>query len=133
MLLCCAIIMIAFFFVLFFSKQLMGQFGETFKESVTGNVTYATIERNLEVGAHTYIKEYYDEEIGRGTITITKENLIEHGIQKENDFITTEKDICNGYALVRENDGVLDIEPYIKCGNYITENFQDWRIGDIDE
>lgn len=134
MILCCAVIMIAFFFVIFFSQQLMNQFGETFKESVTGKVTYATIERNLEEGARTYINEYYEEEIGRGTITVLKENLIEYAILKENDFITAEQDVCDGYALIRKNNNdTLRIEPYIKCQNYITEDFQEWRIGEIDE
>lgn len=134
MILCCAIIMIAFFFVVFFSMQLMNTFGETFKESVTGNVTYATIERNLESGARAYINEYYDEEIGRGTITVLKENLIYYDILKESDFVTTEKDACDGYALVRKNsDDSLHVEPYITCDDYITKDFQEWRIGEVDE
>ncbi len=134
MILCSAIILIAFFFVIFFSMQLMNTFGETFKESVTGNVTYATIERNLEQGARAYINEYYMQEIGRGTITILKENLIYYDILNENDFVTTEKDVCDGYALVRKySDNTLKVEPYITCSHYITKDFQEWRIGEINE
>ncbi len=131
MIFCCAIILIFLFVAVFFSIQFMNQFGESFKESVTGNVTYATIERNLEYGAEVYINEYYEEEIGSGTITILKDNLIYYGILKDNDFVTTEKDSCGGYALVRKSEeGTLRVDSYIKCNDYMTKDFQEWRMGE---
>lgn len=133
MILCCAILLIAFFFAIFFSMQLMREFGESFKESVTGKVTYATIERNIVNGANLYMEKYYKEEIGNGTITILTDNLIQYTLIKESDLITSDKDSCKGYALVRENNNVLEIEPYITCSNYITKDFKEWRMGEVYE
>lgn len=131
MILCCAILLISLFFAIFFSMQLMGEFGESFKESVTGKVTYATVERNVTNGALSYMEKYYKEEVGNGTITILTDNLIDYSLLKENDLVTTEKDICYGYALVRKNNkDTLGVSAYIKCNDYITKDFQEWRMGE---
>lgn len=131
MILCCAILLIALFLAVFFSMQLMEEFGESFKESITGKVTYATIERNVTNGALSYMEEYYKDELGNGTITILTDNLVRYDILKESDLVTTEKDICRGYALVKKNNKEdIDVSAYIKCNDYITKDFQEWRMGE---
>ena len=131
MILCCSVLLIAFFFVVFFAMQLQKQFGDSFKESITGKVTYATIERNISVGSLAYIEEYYDNDVGNGTITITTDNLIEYAIIDDEDLITSEKDSCKGYALIRKNkDTSLYSEAFITCQDYTTKDFQHWRMGD---
>lgn len=130
MLLCMAVLLIALFMATFFSMQLMGEFGASFKETLTGKVTYATVERNVKNAATQYIETYYDKEIGRGTITVLASNLIENGLLKKKDMTTTEKDTCSGYALVRKNGDTLDVKPYITCKDYTTKDFQEWRMGE---
>ena len=47
---------------------------------------------------------------------------------------TSDKDTCDGYALVyKEENQDYEIEAYIKCNNYKTNEFQDWRIGEENE
>lgn len=131
MLLCSAIIGIALFFAVFFSMQLMDEFGESFKESITGKVTYATIERNIRNGALSYMEKYYKNEVGEGTISILTDNLIEYETLKESDLITSEKDVCKGYALVRKNNkNTLNVNAYILCNEYKTQEFKEWRMGE---
>ncbi len=134
MILCCAVILIAFFFAIFFCMQLMNAFGENFKESVTGKVTYATIERNIKNGALSYMEKYYENEVGNGTITVLADNLISYAILNENDLVTSENDVCRGYALVRKNNmETLNVDAYIKCNDYITKDFKEWRMGEENE
>ncbi len=134
MILCCSVLLIALFFVVFFAMQFQKQFGDTFKESVTGKVTYSTIERNISNSALIYMREYYDNEIEHGTITITTNNLIEYEIMDEKDLFTSDNDVCTGYALVRKNkDNSLYSEAYITCQNYETKDFQQWRLGEYIE
>ena len=131
MILCSAIILIALFFVVAFSTQLMREFGPSFKESITGKVTYATIERNINNATLSYMDKYYKNEIGTGTITILTDNLIEYNLLKDTDLVTSENDICSGYALVRKNNNEdLEVETFIKCKDYTTRNFQNWRMGE---
>lgn len=131
MIFCSAILLMALFFTIFFSMQLMDGIGDSFKENLTGKITYATIERNVTNGAMQYMDKYYDNELSSGTVTILTDNLIKYGILKEDDFITYEKDTCTGYALIRKNkENKLYSEPFIKCNNYLSKEFQNWRIGE---
>lgn len=131
MILCSAILIIAFFFVVAFSMQLMNEFGPSFKESITGKVTYATIERNVTNATLSYMDKYYKNEVGTGTITILTDNLIEHNLLKDTDLVTSEKDNCRGYALVRKNNKEdLEVDVYITCNDYTTKDFQNWRMGE---
>ena len=131
MILCSAILIIAFFFVVAFSMQLMNEFGPSFKESITGKVTYATIERNVTNATLMYMDKYYKNEVGTGTITVLTENLVDYGLLKDMDLVTSEKDNCRGYALVRKNNKEdLEVDAYIMCNDYTTKDFQNWRMGE---
>lgn len=133
MILYCSILLIALFFAVFYSQRLMNAVGENFKENVTGKVTYSTVQRNVENAALLYIEKYYGNKIGNGTITVLTENLIDYNVLKENELITSDKDNCKGYALIKKNNkGVLIATPYIQCSDYITENYQSWRLGTFD-
>ncbi len=134
MLLCSSILLIALFFIFFYSSQLMREFGESFKESVTGKVTYATIERNLKKATVEYLEKYYKNEIGTGTLTIVSDRFIQYKLLEESDFVTTENDICKGYVLVKRNEEKsLITEAFLQCEKYKTKDFQDWRMGDVYE
>lgn len=129
MLLYISILLIALFFSTFFILQLKEEFGESFKEMVTGKITYATIERNLEQASIQYIQKFYGENIGNSTIIVLSDNLVSYDILKESDLITSDKDICKGYALIRKSDyDYLDVQSYIICNQYKTKEFQDWRM-----
>ncbi len=130
MIFCSAIILIAFFFVVFYTSQLMEGLGDTFRQNITGNITYSSIEENVEKSALAYMSKYYKNEVGMGTITIKSSNLIQYGILKESDFVTSEKDSCYGYALVRRDGEDLMAEPYITCSKYETDHYQSWRLGE---
>lgn len=126
-----AILIIAFLFVIFFGREFNDGLGDVFKSSIKGNVTYATIENNMKEATLSYMKKYYKEEVGLGTITITTDNLLKYQMLNESDLVTSEKDNCKGYALVKKNEeGNLNAESYIQCKNYETKNYQSWRIGE---
>lgn len=130
MLIYCAIIFIAFLFAIYYVSSLTKDLGDAFKNSISDTITYTSIEENMENAAHTYMDKYYKNEIGSGTITITTDNLITHDILNENDFVTSNKDTCNGYVLVKKELNELQYKAYITCSNYETENYQSWRIGE---
>ena len=126
-----AIFIIAILFIVFFSKQASEGLGDVFKSSIKGNVTYATIENNISEAALSYMKKYYKEEVGLGTITVTTDNLLKYQMINEIDLVTSENDNCKGYVLVKKNgDETLSTESYIQCKNYETKNYQSWRIGE---
>lgn len=127
------IIIMAIFFIVVFSRQASDGFGDIFKESLKGNVTYTTIETNMSEKTLAYMKKYYKEEVGLGTITVTTDNLLKYQMLNEIDLITSEKDTCQGYALVKKNNGTLQAESFIKCNHYETKNYQSWRMGETNE
>lgn len=131
MILFCAMLLVALFFAIFFTNQLMSEFKESFKEGLKEDISYDSIERKIESGAGYYMKNYYKDEVGTGTITILSDNLIKHDLLKNEDLVTSDEDNCKGYALVRKNtDGKLEITPYINCNNYVTKDYQSWRVGE---
>lgn len=127
------IIILAVFFIVVFSRQASDGFGDIFKESIKGNITYSTIETNISEKTLVYMKKYYKEEVGLGTITVTTDNLLKYQMLSESDLITSEKDTCKGYALVKKAGGSLQAQSFIKCTNYETKDYQNWRIGDSNE
>lgn len=129
-----AILLMALFITVFFSMQLTAAFNEPFQKSTLRNVTYSMIEENIVMATSSYMEKYYDSEIGSGTITVKTDNLILYGVLKEEDLVTSTKDICKGYSLVRKNiESGLKIDAYIKCSNYETSNYQNWRMGEFYE
>ena len=133
-----AILIIALFFVVFYSFQFKKEdtiepTKQTTNESIQESITYPTIENKIREATRTYMQKYYDGIIS-GEITIPTSNLIYNHLLEENDLKTSDKDTCDGYALVykKENQD-YEIEAYIKCNNYKTNEFQDWRIGEANE
>lgn len=130
MLICCSVLLVALFVAAFFATRLMGGLGDSLKEMITGKVSYSTIEKNVKKGSLQYIETYYENQIGTGTITILTDNLIQNNILNEEDLTTTDGDVCRGYALVKRENGYLVAVPYIKCSQYETEDFREWRMGE---
>ncbi len=130
-----AILIIALFFVVFYAFQFKREntikpSTQTNNESIKENITYTSIENKIREATLTYMQKYYDDRIS-GTVTIPTSNLIYTHLLEDSDLITSDKDSCDGYALVykKENQD-YEIEAYIKCTNYKTNEFQNWRIGE---
>lgn len=92
-------------------------------------LTYEEIESNLNEESINYINEYYQQEITKGVIVVSTDNLLKYDIIAEKDLKdTNNNDLCQGYSLIRKENGELTSESFIKCDNYITEGYQNWRI-----
>ena len=92
--------------------------------------TYSTIENDIKAFAHSYIVDYHQEEITTGVVTVSTNKLIEKGFLTDKKLTTSDGDKCKGYALIRKDNDVLVVEPYIKCKNYTTVGYQSWRLVD---
>ena len=99
--------------------------------AVNGEITYKSIESDIERYAHNYITDYYIGDIGTGVVTITTKQLMDKGFLEKKDLITTNNDKCKGYALVRKNSNdELEEEAYIRCSDYETSGYKSWRLLD---
>ena len=84
-----AILIIALFFVVFYSFQFKKEnttepIKQTTHESIQENITYPTIENKIREATLTYMQKYYDGIIS-GEITIPTSNLIYNHLLEEND------------------------------------------------
>ena len=138
MIICSAILIIALFFVVFYAFQFKKEnttepIKQTNNQNIQETITYPSIENKIREATLTYIQKYYAGIIS-GTIIIPTSNLIYNHLLEEDDLITSDKDSCDGYALVLKNENQdYEIEAYIKCNNYKTNEFQEWRIGEENE
>lgn len=131
MLVLCAVLLFFLMIAVFFIIQLSNSLGDVLRDSMVGKVTYAMVEETVENAAKDYIDTYYKEEIGTGTITVTVDNLLKYEMITENDLKPSdETNSCTGYALVKKENGELNVDSYIKCSNYETNNYQAWRLGE---
>lgn len=131
MLIYCGILLFFLMVAIFFIVQLSNSLGDTFKSSVSGDITYSMVEENIKSATSSYIEKYYKEDIGTGTITVSVDNLLKYDMLSESSIKPTdEKNACKGYALVKKENNELIIDSYIKCDNYETDNYQAWRIGE---
>ncbi len=134
MLLYCGILLlflcIAVFFIIQASKGLE-DIGESNNAIVEEEVSYSEIEENVKDASLLYVDAYYEEGIKTGTITITTDNLKKFNMLSIDDLIPVgEKNSCNGYSLVKNEDNSLVVSAYIKCSNYETNGYQSWRLGE---
>jgi len=131
MLIYCGILLFFLMIAIFFIIQLSNSLGDTFKNSITGGITYSMVEENVCNATFGYIEKYYNEEIGTGTITVSVDNLLKYDMLSKASLKPMDEDnYCNGYALVKNLNDELVIDSYIKCDNYETDNYQAWRIGE---
>lgn len=131
MLIYMAILIFFFGVAVFFIIQLSEGLGDSFKNNIHGGNTYGNIEENVKESALRYIEQYYETEVGTGTITVSTSNLIRYQLLSEFDLKTTEKkDSCHGYALIKKENDLLVSSPYITCADYETIDYQSWRIGE---
>lgn len=128
MLLLCAILLIFLIISAFYSVQLYKSMGKEIKEEVTSTkLMPINIEDKVAKGAKDYYQKYYGSEI-TGTITVTTKNLLEYNILESSDLAYSALDKCSGYALLKKENNEIEASPYIKCKNYETVGFEEWRI-----
>ena len=88
---------------------------------VTNNTYYHELETKLEHQAEIYLDNYYEENLTSDYIIITSNILDVY------DLDVTLSDpsgrACEGYVRANKTKGVRSIKGYIKCPNYITENY----------
>lgn len=137
MIICSAILIIALFFIVFyafqFTKEKKVETTKPTSDPVQETITYPTIENSIREASLNYMDKYYYDDIGSGVITIPVSNLLYNHLLEESDLITSDKDTCDGYALVYKKNQDYEVEAYIKCAHYTTKEFQDWRIGEANE
>lgn len=130
MLILMAVLLSFLLVAIFFVIQLSNALGDTF-QTMHGKVTYTDVEDTIKAAATSYINEFYEYEIGSGTITVTTENLIKYEILDASKLKPTdEKSSCKGYVLVSKDKEALLFAPYITCDNYETKGYQSWRLGE---
>lgn len=123
----CGVLLIFLLIAVFFIIQLSKSLGSVFKATLAENKTTITIEDNVEKASLNYTKDNYNQ-VGSGTITITIDNLKKGNYLSDKD-ITYNNIVCDGYALITNKNNKINSDAYIKCGDYMTTGFQDWRIG----
>ncbi len=128
MLVLCAILLLFLVIAAFYSVQLYKSMGNNIKSSINDTITPNIIEEKIRSNALLYLEKYYDEEIGSGTISVTTNNLLNYKLIEDNDLIISNNDKCVGYALLRKENNNITSEPFIKCNDYKTIGFQEWRI-----
>ena len=92
-----------------------------------GKVSYKDLELSLQNAAIDYISYNYPEGMDTGSKTVYAKSLVEAELLEN--FVDSEDGTeCTGYAIVLTNENFeLNSMPYIKCSNYKTEGFSEYR------
>lgn len=92
-------------------------------ESTVNN--YSLLEEKLEEQTKIYLNDYYDEVLTSDKLTITRSVLKSYNL----DVILEDSDgnSCSGYAVAYKTKGIVNVDGYIKCKDYITLGYEDWR------
>lgn len=114
-------ILILFLIVaIYYIVSLYNNFGEEVKTT-----NYSQLEKNLEEKALIYLNDYYDEILTSEDVTITRSVLRSYNL----DIILQDNDgkACSGYVMAHKTHGKIYTKSYIKCNNYMTEGYEEWR------
>lgn len=130
MLILIAVLLTFLLVAVFFITQLSNVLGDSL-QSMHGKITYSDVEDHIKAAATSYMQEFYKQEIGSGTITVTTDNLLKYEILDASELKPTdEKNSCKGYVLVNKENETLLFTPYITCSGYETKGYQSWRLGE---
>lgn len=129
MLVCCGILLFVLLVAIIMIRQLYYSLGDDFKNSLIDFTTVDEVETTLENVSLKYMSEYYKQDVGTGTITITVDNLRKNKYITNSD-ISINGNLCDGYILVnKDSNNKLKSDAYITCDGYTTSGFQQWRLG----
>lgn len=86
---------------------------------------YSELEKELENQALVYLNDYYDELLTSEDITITRNVLRSYDL----DVILEDNNgkACSGYVMAHKSHGEIYTKSYIKCNDYMTEGYEEWR------
>ena len=98
-------------------------YGKFERDDNTNN--YITLEEKLENQTLIYLNDYYDEPLSNNKITISRNVLKSYDL----DIPLTDNDgnACSGYSIAYKTKGIVYVDGYIKCNNYVTDGYEDWR------
>ena len=115
MIICSSIIFLFFLIALFFIIRVYGKLPINNED----DFSYENLETNLVNAGLIYVERYYI--VSEDTLVISVNNLVSEGLSE----IPKDKSgkECNGYVLVNQKEK----KAYLKCPNYKTSGYQDWR------
>ena len=86
---------------------------------------YYDLEEKLENQARVYLSDYYDEVLTSDYVTITRSTLNAYDLDVN--LFDNNGDACSGYVKANKSRGITNVDAYIKCKNYTTAGYEDWR------
>lgn len=97
-----------------------GDSGNNINDNSTSN-SYLELESKLRSAGVMYKSTYYDLLVDGDSVYVTDKQLSNIGFLNDAKFSSGE---CSGYVKIRNNAGVFEYNPYLKCGNsYQTAGF----------
>ena len=120
MLLLMGILAIFLIIAIYYIVSLYSNFGMEVKET-----NYNLLEKDLEKQAVIYLNDYYDDLLTNNDITITRNVLRNYDLD-----IALEDNkgrSCSGHVVAHKTHGEIYAKAYIKCNNYMTEGYEEWR------
>jgi len=97
--------------------------GETEKDSLpTETYNYEKMENDIETAAKEYYSQNFDtEKVGEiPLMTITSNTLID---KKYLSDFKANNHVCTGYVHIKNDEGKISYEQYVKCGDYKTKGY----------
>ena len=82
---------------------------------------YHNLEKKLEEQGKIYLDEYYDENLTSDSVIITRNTLNVYGL--DINLMDINGKTCEGYVKAYKTHGETFVEGYVKCPNYITDNY----------
>ena len=120
MLLLSGILIIFLLVAVFYISSMYNNFDMEVKKT-----DYSVLESNLEKQTLIYLNDYYDEMLTSEEITISRSVLRSYNL----DVVLEDNkgDSCSGYVKAYKTHGKIYTKAYIKCNEYMTEGYEEWR------
>lgn len=99
-------------------------FYNSFDKEMKSNY-YEGLENNLEYQTTIYLNDYYDEALTSDKITISRSVLRSYDLDIE--LKDKHEKACSGYVTANKSMGKTNVDAYIKCENYETKGYEEWR------
>jgi len=86
---------------------------------------YTNLEDKLEHQSLIYLNDYYEANLTSDYIIISRSILRNYDLDIPlNDPYG---DACSGYVTVNKSKGIINTKGYIKCNNYVTDGYEEWK------
>lgn len=120
MLVLSGILLLFLIIAIYYIVSLYNNFG-----TEVSTTNYSELEKRLEEQALVYLNDYYDELLTNEDITITRNVLRSYNL----DVILEDNNgkACSGYVMAHKSHGEIYTKSYIKCNDYMTEGYEEWR------